>query len=338
MSKDEIEVDFESDDTGEDTEGGTGEDTEDDNISEVPTETSLDSFTEEELDEIEELESQLTDTEELDDSEEETEEDEDELKDEDIETNNADDTEEMDDNIEDANDTNDTNDTNETNELNETEDNIDIFEELYKDQPRREKRRKIEQKYCKESKKGEERENDIYMNISVSKLKEKYKTILTRLFTFGSSKWKISAENITSISSRIYNIALEFERKENRVPKDCKTFRITFHNTFTFIYGSILWSLTQIPQINNKGSNISSDSFKLNNIFFESDLYKDSSERDNQNISLIITPPVVEDGEHTCKKCGCKKTINWKLQTRSSDEPMTTFIQCIKCRNKWKIS
>lgn len=38
----------------------------------------------------------------------------------------------------------------------------------------------------------------------------------------------------------------------------------------------------------------------------------------------------------TCYKCGEKKCTITMLQTRSADEPMTTFISCITCFNTWK--
>ena len=40
--------------------------------------------------------------------------------------------------------------------------------------------------------------------------------------------------------------------------------------------------------------------------------------------------------EFECFKCGCNKTTFFQLQTRSGDEPMTTFIECSNCKNKWK--
>lgn len=35
---------------------------------------------------------------------------------------------------------------------------------------------------------------------------------------------------------------------------------------------------------------------------------------------------------YKCSKCGHKKTHVTYVQTRSSDEPMTAFIQCINCK------
>jgi len=40
-------------------------------------------------------------------------------------------------------------------------------------------------------------------------------------------------------------------------------------------------------------------------------------------------------------KCGrCKKSncTYFQLQTRSADEPMTTFVTCLECNNRWKFS
>ena len=37
-----------------------------------------------------------------------------------------------------------------------------------------------------------------------------------------------------------------------------------------------------------------------------------------------------------CRKCKSKKCTYYQMQTRSADEPMTTFVTCIECDNRWK--
>lgn len=37
-----------------------------------------------------------------------------------------------------------------------------------------------------------------------------------------------------------------------------------------------------------------------------------------------------------CRKCHENKCTFYQLQTRSADEPMTTFVQCLNCGNRWK--
>ncbi|CAJ1436213.1 unnamed protein product [Effrenium voratum] len=41
-------------------------------------------------------------------------------------------------------------------------------------------------------------------------------------------------------------------------------------------------------------------------------------------------------GMFTCGKCKGNKTTYFQMQTRSSDEPMTTFVTCLTCSNRWK--
>jgi len=38
----------------------------------------------------------------------------------------------------------------------------------------------------------------------------------------------------------------------------------------------------------------------------------------------------------TCRKCKSKECSYYQLQTRSADEPMTTFVTCLKCGSRWK--
>lgn len=42
------------------------------------------------------------------------------------------------------------------------------------------------------------------------------------------------------------------------------------------------------------------------------------------------------EGMFKCGKCKSMKTTYYQLQTRSADEPMTTFITCKNCGNRWR--
>jgi transcription elongation factor S-II len=40
--------------------------------------------------------------------------------------------------------------------------------------------------------------------------------------------------------------------------------------------------------------------------------------------------------EFLCRKCGKRECTFYEMQTRSADEPMTIFITCLSCGNRWK--
>jgi transcription elongation factor S-II len=40
--------------------------------------------------------------------------------------------------------------------------------------------------------------------------------------------------------------------------------------------------------------------------------------------------------EFKCWKCKKRKCTYYQLQTRSADEPVTTFVQCLVCANRWR--
>ena len=37
-----------------------------------------------------------------------------------------------------------------------------------------------------------------------------------------------------------------------------------------------------------------------------------------------------------CPKCGHKEAETWQSQTRSADEPSTSFFRCVKCKYTWR--
>jgi len=51
---------------------------------------------------------------------------------------------------------------------------------------------------------------------------------------------------------------------------------------------------------------------------------------------IVVKEIVVEDGMFKCGKCKSMKTVYYQMQTRSADEPMTTFVTCTNCEARWK--
>jgi DNA-directed RNA polymerase subunit M/transcription elongation factor TFIIS len=51
---------------------------------------------------------------------------------------------------------------------------------------------------------------------------------------------------------------------------------------------------------------------------------------------LTIDADAAPDGAFTCRRCKSKKTTFVLLQTRSADEPMTAYVQCLACQSRWK--
>lgn len=46
--------------------------------------------------------------------------------------------------------------------------------------------------------------------------------------------------------------------------------------------------------------------------------------------------PKASTDQFRCGRCGQRKCTYYQLQTRSADEPMTTFVTCVNCNNHWK--
>nr|XP_043617302.1 transcription elongation factor TFIIS-like [Erigeron canadensis] len=70
-----------------------------------------------------------------------------------------------------------------------------------------------------------------------------------------------------------------------------------------------------------------------------------STERQLQNVKIKEKalfecerggPPKATTDQFRCGRCGKRKCTYYQLQTRSADEPMTTFVTCVNCDNHWK--
>jgi transcription elongation factor S-II len=63
------------------------------------------------------------------------------------------------------------------------------------------------------------------------------------------------------------------------------------------------------------------------------ELLEKKRKRDDSKFNGTITATT---DNFTCRKCRSNKCSYYQLQTRSADEPMTTYVQCIDCGNRWK--
>ena len=60
----------------------------------------------------------------------------------------------------------------------------------------------------------------------------------------------------------------------------------------------------------------------------------DKQEKTNEMLFEVRQEVATDD--FTCPKCHQKKCTFYQLQTRSADEPMTTFVTCVNCGKRWK--
>jgi transcription elongation factor S-II len=59
------------------------------------------------------------------------------------------------------------------------------------------------------------------------------------------------------------------------------------------------------------------------------------SKRDKNKFEVNIA---ASTDTYTCRKCKNNQCTYYQMQTRSADEPMTVYISCVCCGNRWKTS
>ncbi|CAI2374566.1 unnamed protein product [Moneuplotes crassus] len=144
--------------------------------------------------------------------------------------------------------------------------------------------------------------------------------------------------------------------KSNENPKKCKALSIKIENSVVLRLG------THLKEYTNKCRSIianlqRSDEFRskiINGIFTPDDLaamnprdfLEDSLKKkrakketriiDSKRSDYILANSKIKEGMYTCEKCKSKKTTFYEQQTRSADEPMTTFVQCLMCSHNMK--
>jgi hypothetical protein len=74
---------------------------------------------------------------------------------------------------------------------------------------------------------------------------------------------------------------------------------------------------------------------KAGEIGWNDPCYRNVADKLKEHDDYLVKPFDIAEGVTQCLKCGSKKTWSVQRQTRSSDEPMTTFSRCVDCGHQW---
>ena len=148
---------------------------------------------------------------------------------------------------------------------------------------------------------------------------------------------KIKDKEISeNLEKGIYNFTLKSCEEKNLIKK-------WSNNLFVLIYiqkvKSILFNLNN-TKIYNKLIN---KEFKAHELVFMNhqelypEIWNDLIEAKKIKDENKFSPKIeASTDDFTCFKCKSNKCTFYQLQTRSADEPMTTFVTCLNCGNRWK--
>jgi transcription elongation factor S-II len=144
------------------------------------------------------------------------------------------------------------------------------------------------------------------------------------------------------VEKGIYNYVIKVSKEKN--------IRRSWENTlFTNLYKSKILSVYSNLDTNSyiqnnqllkniKGGSIDPEkvgSLSVYDVFPDNwkELLNIKSKRDKIKYEL---KPEAMTNLFKCRKCGSRETSYYEVQTRSADEPMTQFITCLSCTNRWR--
>ena len=144
------------------------------------------------------------------------------------------------------------------------------------------------------------------------------------------------------IEKSIYNYVIDVYKNKNIL-------RLWSDNVFKQLYInkciSIYSNLNNDSYIKNNYllNNILEGKINPNNIANLSvydifpDNWKDLMDKKSKvdEIKYKLKPEAMTD-QFKCRKCFSRSCSYYEVQTRSADEPMTQFITCLDCKNRWK--
>ena len=149
---------------------------------------------------------------------------------------------------------------------------------------------------------------------------------------------KITDPHPFNMEKSIFNWAIKATRAEKGIPSwENDLFIRKYKNRFLNIQYNLkhadLSERILAGEVNTKYiADMSSTALAPNGVAAKA--YQARQEYNNKRFASNTEEDFV--GLFTCNKCKSKKTTYYQMQTRSADEPMTTFVTCTNCDKRWK--
>jgi|TARA_B110000908_G_C10077941_1_gene368189 transcription elongation factor S-II len=161
--------------------------------------------------------------------------------------------------------------------------------------------------------------------------------IVTNIENFMENK-KLSI----NIEKGIFNYSIKKAKQKNVVRKwENKYFVQIYTDRFKSIYYNLNSKISScnielIEKIKNKEMKARDLTYMNHQEMNRKKWNKLIQEKIKRDKNLTTDNLAASTDEFKCYKCKKRKCTYYQLQTRSADEPMTTFITCLNCGNRWK--
>ena len=155
------------------------------------------------------------------------------------------------------------------------------------------------------------------------------------------SKFDLSENQSKNIEINVFNYSVNECKNRNIVRKwDNKYFVQIYTDKFRSIYNNI----NPINDANKEIlKSIKNKKISTKNIAFmthqelKPGLWKELIDaKINRDKNFGKEDELLATDEFKCFKCKKNKCTYYQQQTRSADEPITTFVSCLNCGNKWR--
>lgn len=145
-----------------------------------------------------------------------------------------------------------------------------------------------------------------------------------------------------NLEKGIYNFTIKKAKQRNVVRKwENKYFVQIYRDRCYTIYSNLNPKLSTcnkdlVKKIKTKKVKAKSLTFMTHQEINKEKWEKLIQEKIKRDKNLTEDTLCASTDEFKCYKCKQRKCTYYQLQTRSADEPMTTFVTCLNCGNKWK--